>query len=828
MPADERRAFLALPRSRRCARAAPAASTTACATRCSSSSTARARTSSSCRSRTRSGMRERVNVPGDGQRGELDVPDARATSPRSTADCARARPAARARRRARGRIREGLRWRRRGVTRRPARGARGARGRRSLVELAARAGARRGSHPAARVHLPPPAPRRLRVRRRGAASSRTSTRSASPTSTSRPSSPPRPARRTATTSWTTAGSTPSSGGEAGFDRLADGLRPARDGHPARLRPEPHGHRAGEPLVDGRARERPVRRCGRRRSTWTGRRARPSSATRCSSRCSAISSGACSSAASSSSRARAARSWSATSTTSSRSRRARCRSSCGTPRRAARRDRAGGRPLPGARVDLRLAREARAAHRHLARGGRRPGAREGGREATPRRAVRGERPGARSSWTRTSRAFNGRVGEPRSFDLLERLLDAQAYRLAFWRVAGEEINYRRFFDVNGLAAIRMEEPARVRRGAPARPRAPRARGARPGCASTTRTASTRRPPTSAGCRRRTCSSGARLAATRRGRPLDAETEPVLLDADLRGARGGAAPAAPALRGRREDHPRARADAGGVGRGRRRPATSSSPPVNGLFVDPAAERTFDGIWARACDGEREDFRRRRRGEEAARHVLVDGERGEHARPPAEPDLRDEPPDARLHAERAHPRPRRVRGALPGVPDLRLAAAATWTSGTGPLVEQTIARARRRSPVVDPSIYDFLRDVLLQRHPEGLTDAEKDEWLEFTLKLQQVTGPVTAKAVEDTAFYTYGRLVSLNEVGGEPEPLRHPSRGGARAPRGAPRALSRLALGDLDARHEAERGRPRADRRPHRAPRRVAERGRALGDG
>jgi len=58
-----------------------------------------------------------------------------------------------------------------------------------------------------------------------------------------------------------------------------------------------------------------------------------------------------------------------------------------------------------------------------------------------------------------------------------------------------------------------------------------------------------------------------------------------------------------------------------------------------------------------------------------------------------------------------------------------------------------------------------VLLQQYPAGLSDDEKEEWLEFTLKLQQVTGPVTAKAVEDTAFYTYGRLVSLNEVGGSP---------------------------------------------------------------
>ena len=55
------------------------------------------------------------------------------------------------------------------------------------------------------------------------------------------------------------------------------------------------------------------------------------------------------------------------------------------------------------------------------------------------------------------AINGRPGDPRSFDKLDELLNAQSYRLAFWRVAAEEINYRRFFDVNDLAAIRMELP-----------------------------------------------------------------------------------------------------------------------------------------------------------------------------------------------------------------------------------------------------------------------------------------------------------------------------------------------------------------------------------
>src|SRR6267143_1560068 len=54
-------------------------------------------------------------------------------------------------------------------------------------------------------------------------------------------------------------------------------------------------------------------------------------------------------------------------------------------------------------------------------------------------------------------INGRPGDPRSFDRLDELLNAQSYRLAFWRVAAEEINYRRFFYVNDLAAIRVELP-----------------------------------------------------------------------------------------------------------------------------------------------------------------------------------------------------------------------------------------------------------------------------------------------------------------------------------------------------------------------------------
>ena len=64
--------------------------------------------------------------------------------------------------------------------------------------------------------------------------------------------------------------------------------------------------------------------------------------------------------------------------------------------------------------------------------------------------------ARMSLSSSLDHINGRKGDPRSFDALERILANQAYRLSFWRVAADEINYRRFFDINDLAAIRVEE------------------------------------------------------------------------------------------------------------------------------------------------------------------------------------------------------------------------------------------------------------------------------------------------------------------------------------------------------------------------------------
>src|SRR5919206_54846 len=69
-----------------------------------------------------------------------------------------------------------------------------------------------------------------------------------------------------------------------------------------------------------------------------------------------------------------------------------------------------------------------------------------------------------------------------------------------------------------------------------------------------------------------------------------------------------------------------------------------------------------------------------------------------------------------------------------------------------------AKLARPDIDPALFDFLRDLLLLRVPG-------EQEYELAMRFQQFSGPVMAKGVEDTAFYVYNRLISLNEVGGDP---------------------------------------------------------------
>jgi (1->4)-alpha-D-glucan 1-alpha-D-glucosylmutase len=84
---------------------------------------------------------------------------------------------------------------------------------------------------------------------------------------------------------------------------------------------------------------------------------------------------------------------------------------------------------------------------------------------------------------------------------------------------------------------------------------------------------------------------------------------------------------------------------------------------------------------------------------------------------------------------------------------------------VIDRAVRTARRRNPGMEASVFQFLRETLLLRFPENIDDAAREEHFRFVMKFQQCTGPITAKGIEDTAFYIYNRLAGLNEVGGDP---------------------------------------------------------------
>ncbi len=99
-------------------------------------------------------------------------------------------------------------------------------------------------------------------------------------------------------------------------------------------------------------------------------------------------------------------------------------------------------------------------------------------------------------------------------------------------------------------------------------------------------------------------------------------------------------------------------------------------------------------------------------------------------------------------------------------------TYLTAAGPsahdraLISRTIEVARQNWFGADEGIFDFLRDTLtLDLIAPGRPLHSKPRVRRFALKLQQFTGPMMAKALEDTAFYRYHRLLALNEVGGDP---------------------------------------------------------------
>ncbi|MGC4122483.1 MAG: malto-oligosyltrehalose synthase [Myxococcales bacterium] len=369
-----------------------------------------------------------------------------------------------------------------------------------------------------------------------------------------------------------------------------------------------------------------------------------------------------------------------------------------------------------------------------------------------------------------RLFNGTVGDPHSFDLLDKLLREQAYRLAFWKVAAEEINYRRFFDINGLAAIRMEDP-RVLRQAHALVLDLVAEGKLGGLRIDHPDGLFDPAAYFASLQEELAVTVARRLAPREageGEPFE-DLEEALREA-VRKERGRG-PASPLFRplyvvaekilAGDEALPVSWAVHGTTG-------YDFMNGVNGLFVDPRGERLLDELFTRFT-GQPLDWgelvyqkRRETMADSMASEINVLARRLNRI---SEFDRRTR--DFTLGSLR-----RVLVEVLACFPVYR-----TYRSHRGEpaderdrrYVEAAVAQARRRNPTLNASLFAFLREVLLGRSPEAPKDeaaeAAEAERVEFVLKLQQVTAPVMAKSVEDTAFYLYNRLVSLNEVGGEP---------------------------------------------------------------
>jgi (1->4)-alpha-D-glucan 1-alpha-D-glucosylmutase len=322
--------------------------------------------------------------------------------------------------------------------------------------------------------------------------------------------------------------------------------------------------------------------------------------------------------------------------------------------------------------------------------------------------------------------NGTPGKRESFEPLHQLLERQPYRLAYWRVAADEINYRRFFDINDLAGLRTQNEdvlEATHRKVLAWAAAGKVTGFR-----------IDHPDGLYDPRGYLEWLGRR--ATEMGRPdLYLVVEKILAA--------------------HEHLPRGWPVHGTTG-------YEFANAVNGLLVHAPSEKELDRVY-RAFTQDRDAFDAvlsRCKQQILAFHLsselttlanLLNGL----------DEMRLETRDFTLNA---------IRSAL-----LELVAAfPVYRSYVTPghigdqdrqHIEWAVAAARQSYANRDDDIFDFVKRLLLFQLPEDADDAYRRRVALFAAKFQQLTAPVMAKALEDTCFYRHVSLLSLNDVGGDP---------------------------------------------------------------
>ncbi len=380
-------------------------------------------------------------------------------------------------------------------------------------------------------------------------------------------------------------------------------------------------------------------------------------------------------------------------------------------------------------------------------------------------------------------LNGTPDDHASFDGLDRLLNAQAYRLSHWKAASDEINYRRFFDVNELAAVCMED-ARVFEESHAFLFDLLARGRVQGLridhvdglfdpleylrclqrgyvrAVVRRSFATRR----AGVDAPVADSAPEASSWE---AMESEVVDAI-GAELWGSQAKPAPESGTSRaslplyvvvekilGPEEPLPPEWPIAGTTG-------YDFLNLVSGLFVDrPGLNQLLKSY--RRFTGEPTDF------EEVAYQckllilrVAMSSELHLLAHR-----LNRISERHRLHRDfTLNSLLRVLREILAAFPVYRTYIGDDAVGERDrEVIGRAVARAKRRNPAMDAAEFDFVRDVLLLEQPPRLDDATRRQREFFIGRFQQVTSPVMAKGVEDTAFYRYYPLISANEVGGEP---------------------------------------------------------------
>lgn len=363
-------------------------------------------------------------------------------------------------------------------------------------------------------------------------------------------------------------------------------------------------------------------------------------------------------------------------------------------------------------------------------------------------------------------LSGTTDDLTSFNALDELLAAQTYRLAFWRVAAEEINYRRFFDVNDLTAIRVEVPEVF-----AATHELTFRLLAEGKATGLRIDHPDGLWDPTGYFRQLQEQYVlhRVRAELLHNSLLPNEIEVLME-EVRAAvqsparwRSNAPYARPLyivaekILSEREPLPRDWLVDGTTG-------YDFLNQVNGLFVDSRHRRAFDAIYSQFIN----------------REISLNELIYESKRLIMDLALASEVNSISHLLERISEKNRRYRdftlngltdaiqeviAALPVYRTYVNAEAGSVSAKDGRDVEAAIAEAKRRNPGMNASIFDFIRDTLLLRNLHTFAEEDRATLYTFVMKFQQITGPMTAKGIEDTAFYSYNRLVSLNEVGSDP---------------------------------------------------------------